>query len=202
MPRREDIIRFDDDTPPVGASPWVVSPTVQEIEVVSPNPMWPELFERVAALLRDVLGPRALEVLHVGSTSVPGLPAKPIIDVDLIVADPAREDGWLPALVSAGLVLTVREPWWYEHRMLRCAAPLANVHVFGPDSPEPWKHRIFRDHLRDDRGDRELYASVKKEAATCSNEQGGGTMMAYNRRKQEIIREIYGRAFANAGLLS
>jgi GrpB-like predicted nucleotidyltransferase (UPF0157 family) len=70
---------------------------------------------------------RALRIEHVGSTSVPGLPAKPVIDLDLTVAAPAHEAGWLPQLQAAGFVLTVREPWWHEHRLVRGAAPAANV---------------------------------------------------------------------------
>ena len=201
MPRLQDIVRFDDDTPPEGETPWVVPPKARKIEVVAPDPRWPRMYEDVAARLREALGPRALDILHVGSTSVPGLAAKPVIDVDLIVADPAREEAWLPALLEAGFILTVREPWWHEHRVLTGSAPRSNVHVFGPDAPEPWKHRIFRDHLRRDPRDRDLYGAAKMKASAHSNECGGETVMDYNRRKQATIREIYARAFAQAGLV-
>ncbi|WP_203580009.1 GrpB family protein [Microbacterium hibisci] len=201
MPSAQDIATFSDSPPPPGASPWVAGVETREgdIAIVEPDPAWPDVFSRVARVVRDALGARALQVEHVGSTSVPGLPAKPIIDVDLIVADPADEDAWLPALESAGFVLTVREPWWHEHRCLRHATPRTNLHVFGPEAPEPWRHRIFRDHLRRDRAERELYAAIKREAAAVANAHGE-TVMQYNARKQAVIREIYGRAFAAAGL--
>lgn len=201
MPTIREIVVFQDDEPPPGASPWVIPPRSQQIEMEPYDESWPATFDAFAALVRRALGARALDVVHVGSTSVPGLPAKPIVDVDVIVADPSREDAWLPPLEEAGFVLTVREPWWHEHRLLKFPGPAANVHVFGPDAPEPWKHRIFRDHLRADEHDRELYAKAKARAAASSNGVGE-TVMDYNRRKEEVIREIYARAFVAAGLVN
>jgi GrpB-like predicted nucleotidyltransferase (UPF0157 family) len=102
---------------------------------------------------------------HVGSTAVQGLPAKSIIDVDLIVADPNDEPSYVPALENVGFELRVREPWWFGHRVLRHADPSCHLHVFGYDSPEIVKHRIFRDWLRANPMDRDLYADTKREAA-------------------------------------
>ncbi|QTX04783.1 GrpB family protein [Agromyces archimandritae] len=199
MPTAHDIMSFS-DAPPAGASPWVVRPRVQAIEVVPADERWPTTAAAITGMVQDVLGTRALQLEHVGSTSVPGLPAKPVIDLDLIVADPADEAGWLPPLEQAGFVLTVRESWWHEHRCLQLASPRANLHVFGPDRPEPWRHRIFRDRLRADRADRERYAELKREAAAAATERGE-TVMQYNARKEALIREIYGRAFRAAGLV-
>lgn len=72
--------------------------------------------------------------------------------------------------------------------------------MFGPDSAEPWKHRIFRDHLRRVREDRDLYATAKRAASERSNAESE-TMMDYNRRKHDVIRDIYARAFAAAGVV-
>lgn len=199
VPSTHDIATFSDDEPPEGESPWVVAPVVEPIEIVEPDPSWPDAFETIASRVRSALGARALLVEHVGSTSVPGLPAKPVIDVDLIVASSHVEAAWAPALESVGFVLTVREPWWHEHRMMKLAAPRAHLHVFSPDAPEPWKHRIFRDHLTRDADDRARYARVKREAASHAT-HGAETMMEYNARKQAIIREIYERAFRAAGV--
>jgi GrpB-like predicted nucleotidyltransferase (UPF0157 family) len=104
-------------------------------------------------------------VHHVGSTSVPGLPAKPIIDVDLVVADPGDEPSYIPDLVAAGLVHAVREPWWHGHRLLKGDQPQAFVHVFGPDCPEVVRHLMFRDWLVEHAEDRERYAEAKRAAA-------------------------------------
>jgi GrpB-like predicted nucleotidyltransferase (UPF0157 family) len=136
----------------------------------------------------------------VGSTSVLGLPAKPVIDIDLTVADPGREQDYIPALEKTGFRLVIREPWWYGHRALRADEPPCNLHVFGFDSPELVKHRIFRDWLRGNPAERDCYAAAKRQAAADANARGEHVMQ-YNARKQQVIREIYHRAFVAAGLL-
>jgi GrpB-like predicted nucleotidyltransferase (UPF0157 family) len=202
MPTRAEIITFDDSPPPAGANPWVVpgAGPGTGIEVTAPDPAWPRQYDRLAGRIREALGWRVLQLEHVGSTAVPGLAAKPIIDIDLTVADPGREGDYVPALEEAGFQLVVREPWWHGHRLLRAAQPPGNLHVFGPDSPELIKHRIFRDWLRGNPGDRDRYAAAKRQAAAEAN-AAGEHVMAYNARKQQIIREIYHRAFTAAGLL-
>ncbi|WP_293785086.1 GrpB family protein [uncultured Aeromicrobium sp.] len=199
MPTVDAITTFLDSEPPPGSSPWVVDPPVRRIEVVDPDPSWPAVYEHLKERICSALGAHVLDIAHVGSTAVAGLPAKPVIDIDVIVADPSQEDAWLPVMESTGLVLTVRESWWYEHRCLTASEPAANVHVFGPESPEPWRHRIFRDHLRRHRGDRGRYAEAKRVAAVSASELAE-TMDSYNRRKESVIREIYARAFDAAGL--
>jgi GrpB-like predicted nucleotidyltransferase (UPF0157 family) len=169
------------------------------IRIVDYDPSWPALFARAAAQVAEVLGARAIRIEHVGSTSVPGLAAKPIVDIDLIVADPDDEDGYLPALVDAGWIHTIREPWWYRHRMLQHDSPRVNLHVWGPDSPESWRHLILRDHLRRDADDRARYEDIKRESAhlaTANTE----TVDDYNRRKSEVLREIILRALTAAGV--
>ena len=80
------------------------------ITVVEPDPSWPAAFEQVAGRIRAALGDHAVEVEHVGSTSVPGLAAKPIIDVDVTVPDSADEAAYAPRLEQAGFRLVIREP--------------------------------------------------------------------------------------------
>ncbi|MFC7403762.1 GrpB family protein [Georgenia alba] len=196
-----DIVRFDDAPPPPGASAFVAgAPEAESIAIVPADPGWAEDFEHLARLIREALGERALGIEHVGSTSVPGLPAKPIVDIDLTVADSADEAAWLPPLEAAGFVLTIREPWWYEHRCLRFGAPRCNLHVFSPDCPEAARHKIFRDWLRANAEDRALYRDAKVAAAEAANAEGEHVMQ-YNARKQQVIRDIYTRAFAAAGLV-
>ena len=202
MPSRAEIVSFDDSPPPVGADPWVVAGAGPGagIDVTGPDPDWPRHYDRLAARIRQALGWRALQLEHVGSTSVPGLAAKPVIDIDLTVADPGREQDYVPPLEMAGFRLLLREPWWWEHRMLRADEPSCNLHVFGFDSPELIRHRIFRDWLRGNPGDRDRYDAAKRQAASQAN-AAGEHVMQYNARKQQVIREIYHRAFAAAGLL-
>ena len=192
---------FDDSPPPAGADPWVAgaAPAIG-VEVTDPDPAWPRQYEDFASQIRKVLGWRALQLEHVGSTSVQGLAAKPIIDIDLTVADPDREQDYVPLLETIGFQLVIREPWWYDHRVLRADEPGCNLHVFGFDSPEPVRHRIFRDWLRGNPQERDRYAAAKRQAASEAN-AGGEHVMQYNARKQRVIREIYHRAFVAAGLL-
>jgi len=204
MLTNEEITRHHDDEPPPGANPWVEGTPAApyEIHVVEYDERWPADFERVAARVRGALGDRALELYHVGSTSVPGLPAKPVIDVDLVVADPADEAAYIPDLVTAGFVHTIREPWWHEHRLVKHADPVAYVHIFGPDCPEVVRHRMFHDWLVDHEGDRRRYADAKRAAAAEMNERPGlGTGMDYNRHKEPVVRDIYDRMFRAHGLL-
>jgi GrpB-like predicted nucleotidyltransferase (UPF0157 family) len=202
VPSRIEIVTFHDDPPPPGApSAWLdESRRTSGIEIAEPDPGWPLLYDGLARRIREALGWRALQLDHVGSTSVPGLAAKPVIDIDLTVADPEREQDYVATLERAGFRLVIREPWWYGHRSLVADEPRCNVHVFGFDSPELIKHRIFRDWLRGNPDDRDRYAAVKRQAAAASNE-AGEHVMQYNARKQEVIRDIYHRAFLASGLL-
>jgi GrpB-like predicted nucleotidyltransferase (UPF0157 family) len=201
MPSRAEIISFDDSLPPPGADPWVLGAVpASGIKITEPDSAWPQDYAHLADRIRKVLGWRALELEHVGSTSVPGLPAKPIIDIDLTVADPSREQDYVPALETAGFTLVIREPWWFGHRALRADEPPCNLHVFGFDSPELVRHRIFRDWLRGNPDERDRYAAIKRQAASEANARGEHVMQ-YNARKERVIREIYQRAFAAAGLL-
>jgi GrpB-like predicted nucleotidyltransferase (UPF0157 family) len=201
MPSRAQIVSFSDAQPPPGVSAWLAGAApAAGIEVAAPDPAWPGRYEVLAGRIREALGWRVLDLEHVGSTSVPGLAAKPVIDIDLTVADPGREQDYVPPLEAAGFRLVIREPWWYGHRALTAAAPRCNLHVFGPDSPETVRHKIFREWLRGNPADRDRYAAAKHQAASAAN-AGGEHVMQYNLRKQQVIRDIYHRAFTAAGLL-
>jgi GrpB-like predicted nucleotidyltransferase (UPF0157 family) len=201
MPSRAEIVSFDDSRPSGESDSWVAGAApATGIEVAGPDPNWPRYYDDLAGRIRKVLGWRVLQLDHVGSTSVQGLAAKPVIDIDLTVADPGREQDYVPELETIGLRLVIREPWWYGHRALRADEPRCNLHVFGFDSPEPVRHRIFRDWLRGNPDERDRYAAAKREAASAAN-AGGEHVMQYNARKQQVIREIYRRAFVAAGLI-
>jgi GrpB-like predicted nucleotidyltransferase (UPF0157 family) len=202
MPNRAEIVSFDDAPPPPGApSAWLGDSRPRAgITIAEPDPAWPLLYDDLARRISAALRWRALQLDHVGSTSVPGLPAKPVIDIDLTVADPGREQDYVPALEQAGFRLVIREPWWHGHRCLSGDEPRCNVHVFGFESPELVRHRIFRDWLRGNPDDRDRYAAIKRQAASEAN-AAGEHVMQYNARKEQIIRDIYLRAFLATGLL-
>ncbi|MBV9101808.1 MAG: GrpB family protein [Candidatus Dormibacteraeota bacterium] len=129
------------------------------------DPAWPAQFLAHAERIREALGARALAVEHAGSTAVPGLAAKPVIDIVLSVADSRDEAAYVPALEAAGYTLRIREPGWYEHRLLRGTAPAANVHVFSSGCPEVARMLALRDRLRASEADRALYESAKRDLA-------------------------------------
>jgi GrpB-like predicted nucleotidyltransferase (UPF0157 family) len=200
----EEITRHHDAPPPPGENPWVDGSAAApyEIQVVEYDERWPADFERLATRVRDALGDAVLELHHVGSTSVPGLPAKPVIDADLVVAQPADEASYVPALEAAGFVHTIREPWWHGHRLLKHHDPMTHLHVFGPDCPEVVRHRMFHDWLVEHPDERERYAAAKRTAAAEMNARpGGGTGMDYNAHKEPVVRDIYDRMFRAHGLL-
>ena len=194
MPSAEEITRHHDPDP--DEDPWVHGPpTPAPVSLVPYDPSWPDRYEALAAGIRAALGGDA-ELEHVGSTSVPGLAAKDVIDIDLTVADPRDEAAYVPALAAIGWRHVVREPSWHQHRALSHDQPKANLHVFGPDCPEVVRHRMFRDWLRSHPDDRARYEDAKRSAVP-----GGGHVMDYNARKQDTIRAIYDRLFHAAGLL-
>jgi GrpB-like predicted nucleotidyltransferase (UPF0157 family) len=183
---------YDPPTPEEIARARVAPVEAAVVEVVAPDPAWPEAFQHLRRSLVEVLGERALAIEHVGSTSVPGLWAKPLIDVDLTVADSGDEAAYLPDLEAAGFELRVREPEWEEHRCLRGAAPAANVHVWSPGAVEPRRTAAFRDWLRTHADDRDAYAALKRDLAT----RGFTDVMDYNNQKAALIYDIYERIFA------
>ncbi|MEV5652416.1 GrpB family protein [Nocardia sp. NPDC052254] len=195
MPSYAEITRHSDPDPDL--DPWVGGrPEEPPVDIVAYDPRWPQRFEAQAARIRSVLGGTVLEIDHVGSTSVEGLAAKDVLDIDLTLADPRAEETYVPLLEPLGYAHIIREPSWHEHRMLQLAEPRVNLHVFGPDCPEVIRHRMFRDWLRTHPDDRALYEAAKRSAVP-----GGGATVDYNLRKQPVIRVIYDRLFRAAGML-
>jgi GrpB-like predicted nucleotidyltransferase (UPF0157 family) len=123
---------------------------------------------------------------------VPGLAAKPVIDMVLAVADSADEDAYGPPLERAGFVLAIREPGWFEHRMLRSPGIAGNLHVFSAGCSEIARMLAFRDRLRGDAGDRALYERVKRDLAAHTWQH----MQDYADAKSAVIAEIMTRATA------
>jgi GrpB-like predicted nucleotidyltransferase (UPF0157 family) len=165
-------------------------PTYQQIVVADYDPEWPRWFARAEEQIRRALGGKVLQLDHVGSTSVPGLPAKPLIDVNLVVADTTDEDAYVPPLEAIGYELRVREPDWYEHRLLRGPEPPVNLHVFPRHCEEVERMLLLRNWLRENEADRDLYANAKRELA----QQEWKYVQNYADAKTEVIKEILERA--------
>ena len=151
---------------------------------------WPALFAREAERIRGALGDRSLLVEHVGSTAVPGLPAKPIVDIMLAVSDAADEPSYVPALEAAGYTLRIREPEWFEHRMLKGPDTDVNLHVFTTGCEEIDRMLRFRDRLRTSRADRERYAAAKRALAA----RRWRYVQHYADAKSAVVAEILARA--------
>jgi GrpB-like predicted nucleotidyltransferase (UPF0157 family) len=137
-----------------------------------------------------------LRIEHTGSTSVPGLAAKPIIDVLLVVTDSSDDDAYVPPLESAGYVLRIREPSWFEHRMFKGPDTDINLHVLSSGCPEIDRMLIFRDWLRSNSADRDLYARTKLALARKDWKYSQN----YADAKTAIIEEILARARAGLPL--
>jgi GrpB-like predicted nucleotidyltransferase (UPF0157 family) len=156
------------------------------------DPQWPALFDREAARVRAVLGNAAVRVEHVGSTSVPGLAAKPIIDILLAVPDSADEQAYAPALEAAGYVLRIREPDWFEHRLFKGPDTNINLHVFTVGAAEIDRMLLFRDWLRANDADRDAYLHVKRDLAKRTWRH----VQHYADSKTAIVQQIMARASA------
>jgi len=171
---------------------WVGEPPVHDapIELAEYDPRWPELFRSEEERIRAALGERVVRLEHVGSTAVPGLAAKPIIDMCLVVADSSDEQAYLPTLEAAGYVLRIREPEWYEHRVFKGPDTNVNLHVFSEGCPEIERYLLLRDRLRANQADRELYERTKRDLA----KREWKYVQNYADAKTAVVEEIIARA--------
>ena len=167
-------------------------PLTAPIEIRDYDPEWPHLYQREEARIRSILLDRVIRIAHAGSTSVPALPAKPVIDIVLEVPDSAEESTYVPDMESEGYVLRVREPEWFEHRVLKGPDTNVNLHVFSSGCAEVDRMLLFRDWLRSNVADRELYATAKRELAA----RDWKYTQQYADAKTAIVRDIMSRAQA------
>jgi len=172
-------------------------PTPNEgvVVIADYDPEWPILFAREAARIRAALGDTVQLLEHAGSTSVPGLAAKPRIDIILAVPDSADEPSYVAALEAAGYVLRIREPEWYEHRVFKGPDTDVNLHVFTLGCPEIARMLLFRDWLRSNTADRELYERVKRDLA----QRQWKYTQNYADAKTAVVEEILARAKSAQG---
>ena len=162
----------------------------EKVALVDYDPAWPLLFARENERIKTALGSKALAIDHVGSTSVPGLTAKPIIDVLLVIESSADEKSYVPALEAAGYVLRIREPDWHEHRMFKGPDTNINLHVFSKGDDEIERMLIFRDWLRGNPDDRDFYLMTKRELA----QKDWDYVQNYADAKSKVVESIIARA--------
>jgi GrpB-like predicted nucleotidyltransferase (UPF0157 family) len=171
---------------------WVTEPPRLDapVTLVEYDPEWPRAFAREESRIRGALGDRVLLLEHCGSTSVPGLAAKPIIDMVFCARDSADEASYAPALEQAGYVLRIREPDWFEHRCFKGPDTNVNLHVFGSGCEEVERMLLFRDTLRRDDAERALYERTKRELAARTWRY----VQDYADAKSEVVAQIIARA--------
>ena len=169
-----------------------LTPLTGPIVLVDSDPEWPALYAREEARIRGALGDRVLAIEHTGSTSVPGLAAKPIIDITMLVADVSDEAAWIPDLEAAGYVVRIREsePEWYDHRVLKGPDTNVNLHVFSDGCVELERMVGFRDWLRTHDDDRDLYERTKRDLVTRDWQY----VQNYADAKTEVVEAIVARA--------
>jgi GrpB-like predicted nucleotidyltransferase (UPF0157 family) len=163
-----------------------------EIKIVEYDPEWPNKFERHAKTITEAIGGSILRIEHIGSTSVPGLAAKPIIDILVVLPDSANESAYLPRLEAAGYVLRVREANWNGHRMFRTVDRDVHIHIYSAGCREIHRNLLFRDRLRKSAEDRMRYEQTKRELAAKS----WPDMNAYALAKTAVIESIIAAAQA------
>jgi GrpB-like predicted nucleotidyltransferase (UPF0157 family) len=162
----------------------------RNVVIVDPDPAWPERFARERLRIGEAIGEVACPVAHIGSTAVPGLAAKPIVDILVVledVEDVEDESAYLPQLERAGYTLRVREP---GHRMFRTPQRDVHVHIWGQDDPEVGRHLAFRDRLRASAEDREAYERLKRKLA----QQNWDDTNHYAQAKGPLVEEILTRS--------
>jgi GrpB-like predicted nucleotidyltransferase (UPF0157 family) len=162
----------------------------RRIRIVDYDTDWPDKFEAHRQRIAGALGDTALQIEHIGSTSVSGLAAKPIIDILVVVQDSTNESVYLPQLEATGYMLRVREPEWNEHRMFRTPEQDVHIHIYSAGCPEVERNLRFRDRLHRNRPDRDRYEQTKRELAT----QDWPDMNAYAAAKSGVIETILAKS--------
>ena len=164
--------------------------------IVDYHPQWPELFEELRAPVVAALGELVVIVEHVGSTAVPGLAAKPIIDMDVVVPSIADIPEAIRRLAILGYVhrgdlgITGREAFTSP-----AGKPRHHLYVCTLESEELRRHRSFRDYLLTHPDDARAYGALKRAAARRFAEDRA----AYNEAKTRFVEAVLQRAASGGG---
>lgn len=154
---------------------------------------WNELFCLEKVRILNALHDKALMIEHIGSTAVPNLCAKPIIDILLVVEDSSNEKEYVPDLLAAGYTLRIYEPEFEHHHMFKGMDTDINLHVFSKGSKEIDKYLLFRDYLRSHPDAIAMYASEKRRLA----KRKWKYVQNYADAKSEIVQQILEQAKTN-----
>lgn len=190
MPRTTADDRLEPRRPDVSTIELIGGPEPLNVELHRYDIRWAERFLEHRSRILDALAPAVVDVEHIGSTSVPGLSAKPIVDIVVAVVDITAEEDYLDALLAAGYELRTREP---GHRLVRTPNRDVHVHVYERGNAAIDEYLLLRDRLRNDAEDRALYETVKQSLMT----QHWDDTNDYADAKSDVIRAIKNRAKAS-----
>ena len=166
----------------------------RKVKVVPHDPAWREAFEAEAAALSSVLGDEALAVHHIGSTAIPGISARPTVDVLIEVRKIEKVDDFDAAMSEKGFEA------WGEYGIPgrrffvkdRGTSRITNVHTFKTGTPEVERHLAFRDYLIQHPKTASAYAQLKKELAR----EHPADMESYMNGKDTFIKQTEGEALS------
>jgi len=161
------------------------------VVIAAYDPGWPELFSALAASLRQSLGQTALRIDHIGSTSVPGLDAKPVVDVQISVVSFEPLDAFRIPIEGVGFVFRARNPDLTKRYFReRPGERRTHIHVRRAGSWSEQSNLLFRDYMRDHKEDAIRYADLKRRLA----QQYGDDRYGYTDAKAPFIWEILAKA--------
>lgn len=168
------------------ATDWLLAVGGGPVELAEPDPEWPSRFDEIQGRLDRALGQNATRIDHIGSTAIPNIPAKPVIDVQVSVPDLEAEDAYRPQIEGIGWPMIAREP---EHRFFRPPDDQPRtVHIHVCQAGSAWEraHLLFRDYLRDHPDRARDYAAMKRQlAATVGHDRP-----AYSRSKDPFVASV------------
>jgi GrpB-like predicted nucleotidyltransferase (UPF0157 family) len=144
---------------------------VRKVEVVAHDPAWAERFQQAAQEIDDILGDEVVSIHHIGSTAIPGMPAKPIIDILIVVRDIERVDDYDDAMGGAGYEPRgengipgrryFRRVHWEPEEL-----HTHHVHIFQEGNPQVQRHLDFRDYMMAHPHEARAYAEHKIDLAS------------------------------------
>jgi GrpB-like predicted nucleotidyltransferase (UPF0157 family) len=157
---------------------------------LEPDPVWTDRFEEERTRIRDAASDGLLGVFHVGSTAIPDLPAKPLLDVLAVFEEYESARTTADALAAEGYDVRKDEPEWIQ--LTRTGGDDSVFLHFRPEEPDVWRDQlVFRDYLRENPQARREYERVKREAAAAHPNDPE----AYTKAKEEIVLSLEERAY-------
>jgi len=167
---------------------------MEPVEVVASDPRWLELYAQEVAGLRGAFGVSLVTLEHIGSTSVPGLAAKPIVDIQAVVRSVADAQNAAPTLAvlgwEQGVFALDPKRLLYFKKYNAAGVRTHQLHVYVPDHPVAAAHLLFRDYLRAHPEEAALYAALKRELA----ERFHTDRLAYNNAKTAYVEAVVAKA--------